>query len=134
MPGRLHLDKGIAQRRSFRLTYRHRDHRGRCGELVEQPVAGAAADHRDAGDPITDDPLEILVGLAELEGQTLQDDAGDFAAIPGWVLLGLSAELLDLLRHVTGRGEAWVIGVDHGAESGRLLRFRGQRGEVDAVG
>ena len=72
--------------------------------------------------------LQSVEGLAVGEGETIEAGADEFAAGRGGALRGLAAESFDFFRHVAGREERLVVGIDQRLERLAALGHLGELG------
>ena len=114
--GRQHLHRDVAERGGFDRPGDDGAAGGVRGELIEQPVARAAADDADLVEPRAGELLERLEHDAVLEGQALEDRARVRRPARRHRLPGLPAVAGDRRHHVVRVEEAAVIRIEQRLE------------------
>ena len=124
MPVRDGLDQNISARGGFGRADDDRQLKGVCGEMIQESVAGPAADDVHAFHVSACYPFDFIQRFAVEQREAFQDAAKDWTGLARHRLAGFLAECLDLGRHVTRFQETRIVRVDQGLER------RGGRGQV----
>jgi hypothetical protein len=131
---RARLDQRVAQRRRLDRARDHRQPARVGGELAEQFVPGAAADHVDDVRVPPGQLLDLHNRAAVRQGEAVEDAADDPGRAGGHRVGHAGAGGADALRHVAGGQERRVVRVDHGHQRRQPGRVRQETVQAGLTG